>query len=284
MILAIEEPEAHLHSGAVHTLRALLEDISKSRQLIISTHEPALVRRDQVSCNVLVQGNKAKPASSLDEVRKVLGVQLAENLTSYDFVLLVEGPGDARLLMSYIKAREQKLYRAISSGRLGLVPLNGAANLPHQLRFYHGLVCNPIVFVDDDAEGNAALEKSRKDGLLDSGAQFCASKPGSTETELEDLLDQGIYATELCTQLGIPSLRPKSTKAIKLKWSARLERVLLENGKPKADLERLVREAKFKTGELAVAAGGKCFLPALAGPIDALALHLKQKLGILEST
>jgi putative ATP-dependent endonuclease of the OLD family len=84
LILAIEEPEAHLHSGAVHTLRALLEDIAKKRQVIISTHEPALVRRDNAAANILVQGNKAKPADSLEEVRKVLGVQLTENLGSVD--------------------------------------------------------------------------------------------------------------------------------------------------------------------------------------------------------
>lgn len=280
LILAIEEPEAHLHSGAVHTLRALLEDIAQSRQVIISTHEPALVRRDHVGANVLVQGNKAKPASSLEEVRKVLGVQLTENLASPDIVVLVEGPGDARLLTAYIKAKEPKLAKSVGGGRLRLVPLNGASNLPHQLRFYQALVCSPIAFVDDDAEGSAALEKARKDGLLDIGAEFCAGKPGLAESELEDLLDPSLYTAELCKLLGIPSLKPKSAKVAKQKWSERLAAVLLENGKPKGDLDRLLREAKFKTNELAVASAGTCFIPALIGPVDGLMKFLKTKLGI----
>lgn len=245
LILAIEEPEAHLHSGAVHTLRALLEDIAQTRQVIISTHEPALVRRDQVGANVLVQGNKAKPASNLEEVRKVLGVQMAENLTSPDYVVLVEGPGDERLLTAYIKAREPKVAKAIANGRLRFFPLNGAGNLPHQLRFYQALVCSPVVFVDHDAEGIAALDKARRDGLLDLGAEFCASKPGLNESELEDLLDPSVYTAELCQVLGVQSLKPKAKTAAKLKWSARLAAALLENGKPKGDLERLLGEAKY---------------------------------------
>ena len=283
LILAIEEPEAHLHSGAVHTLRALLEDIAQTRQVIISTHEPALVRRDNVGANVLVQGNKAKPAVSLDEVRKVLGVQLTENLVSPDVVVLVEGPGDGRVLTAYLKATQPKLARALASGRLRFTPLHGAGNLPHQLRFYQALVCSPVAFVDHDAEGNAALQKARKDGLLDTGAEFCANKPGLSESELEDLLDPALYTSDLCQHLGVTSLKPKAAKAARLKWSARLEAVLLENGKPTHDIERLLREAKFRTSERAVAAAGLCFIPALIGPVEALLAFLKTKLGVKDT-
>jgi hypothetical protein len=281
LILAIEEPEAHLHSGAVHTLRALLEDIATKRQVIISTHEPALVRRDVPAANILVQGNKAKPADSLEEVRKVLGVQLAENLVSPDVVVLLEGAGDARLLTARIKATEPKLYRAVANGRLRLMPLNGASNLPHQLRFYQALVCSAVAFVDHDAEGNAALAKSRKDGLLDTGAEFCAMKLGQSESELEDLLDPALYTQELCALLGVSTLKPKAAKATKLKWSAKLEVVLQEAGKPTADYERLIREAKFKVSELAISRAEKCFVPALTGPIDGLFNYLKVKFAIV---
>jgi putative ATP-dependent endonuclease of OLD family len=284
LILAIEEPEAHLHSGAVHTLRALLEDIAQTRQVIISTHEPALVRRDHVGANVLIQGNKAKPASSLEEVRKALGVQLAENLTSPDFVVLVEGPGDERLLTAYAKVHEPKLAKTIASGRLRFFPLNGAGNLPHQLRFYQALVCSPVAFVDNDAEGNAALGKARKDGLLDAGAEFCTSRPGLNESELEDLLNPAVYSAELCQLLGVPTLKPKSAKSAKLKWSSRLEAVLVENGKPKSDLDRLLGEAKFKANQLAVASADTCFLPALIGPIEGLMAFLRAKLGVKDAT
>jgi hypothetical protein len=194
----------------------------------------------------------------------------------------VEGPGDIRLLTARLKATEPKLFQAIRAGQLRLIPLHGAANLPHQLRFYQALVCSPVAFVDHDAEGSAALSKARRDGLLDVGAEFCALKPGQAESELEDLLDPAAYANELCTLLGVATLKPKAAKAAKLKWSAKLEAVLQENGKPVADHERLVREAKFKVTELAIARADTCFIPALTGPIDGLCTFLKTKLGIVD--
>lgn len=280
LILAIEEPEAHLHSGAVHVLKSLLEDIAQQRQVIISTHEPALVRRDDVSANIIVRGNKAKPAKSLEEVRQVLGVQLAENLVSPDLVVLVEGPGDERLLAARVRAVEPMLYKAMASGRLRIQALNGAGNLPHQLRFYQALVCSAIAFVDDDAEGNAALAKARRDGLLDTGAEFCTSKPGAGESELEDLLDPALYTDDLCRMLGLSTMKSRKKDASKKKWSARLELALSEHGKPKADHERLLREAKFRVSELAVAGAKNCFIPALASPVDALFSAVKASLGI----
>lgn len=280
LILAIEEPEAHLHSGSIHTLRALLEDIAQTRQVIISTHEPALVRREDVAANILVKGNKASPASSLEEVRQVLGVQLTENLVSPDLVALVEGPGDARLIAAHIKAREPRLYKFIASGKLRVFPLNGAANLPHQLRFFQALVCSAVAFVDHDQEGNNALSRARSDGLLDLSAEFSALKPGLRESELEDLLIPSIYEPQLFAHLGITTLKPKSVGAGKAKWSDRLLAVLKDHGKPAQDQERLLREAKFKVNELALAAAGTCFIPNLTGPIDALTAALKNRLKV----
>lgn len=136
--------------------------------------------------------------------------------------------------------------------------------------------------MDHDTEGNSALAKARKEGLLDTGAEFCAIKPGQTESELEDLLDPATYSGDLCTLLGVSSIKPKTAKAAKLKWSAKLEAVLKENGKPVADHERLIREAKFKVSELAIARADTCFMPALTGPIDGLCTFLKTKLSIMD--
>jgi hypothetical protein len=102
------------------------------------------------------------------------------------------------------------------------------------------------------------------------------------ESELEDLLDPKIYTSAVTAHLGVPSLVPKKAKAAKLKWSARLEEALLEAGKPEGDLDRLIREAKFRTNELAIADVAKCFIPALRGPIDGLMEHVKRKLRIVD--
>ena len=42
-IIAIEEPESHLHSGAIHSLIEVIQNISKNNQVIITTHNPLFV-------------------------------------------------------------------------------------------------------------------------------------------------------------------------------------------------------------------------------------------------
>lgn len=280
LILAIEEPEAHLHSGAIHSLKSLLEGLAAERQVIISTHEPALVRRDLVGANILVESNKARPAKSLDELRRVLGIQLGENLASPDLVVLVEGPNDARLLAAVAAAKSVQLKTALKGGRLGFFALNGAGNLPHQLRFYRSLVCDAIAFLDDDSDGNSAFSKAKADGLIDGASTYITSRPGLAEAELEDLLDPGLYSTILCNFLGVASLRPKSPKLQKAKWSARIEAVLLENGKPKAEIQSMVSQAKHHVHLAATQAASSCFLPALVSPIEALLAAIEQTLGV----
>jgi len=280
LMLAIEEPEAHLHSGAIHALKTLLENVAAQRQVIISTHEPALVRRDVLGANILVENNRARPAQSLEELRRVLGVQLGENLVSPDLVVLVEGPNDAALLRAVASNLRPALQAPIGSGRLVFQPLNGAGNLPHQLRFYQSLVCNALAFLDDDIEGNNAFAKVKNDGLLDGSGVFMSSRPGNKESELEDLVEQSLYSSSLLALLGVSKLRPKSSAAQKSKWSARIEAALQEQGKPKADIESLISRAKQHVNEVATANAAACFIPGLIGPIEGLLDAVIQQLGL----
>lgn len=280
LILAIEEPEAHLHSGAIHSLKTLLEGVAAERQVIISTHEPALVRRDLVGANVLVESNKARPAKSLEELRRVLGVQLGENLASPDLVVLVEGPNDAALLEAVASASSAQLKGALKGGRLAFRALNGAGNLPHQLRFYRSLVCDALAFLDDDVDGNNAFAKAKADGLLDGASAFVTSRPGLAEAELEDLLDPTLYSASLSSLLTVTTLRPKAAKFQKAKWSARIEAVLHESGKPKADIPSLIARAKHHVHTVSAANPTACLIPALAGPVEALIAAVGLKLGV----
>lgn len=58
-IIAIEEPESHLHPGAMHSLREVIETLSKDNQLVITTHCPLFVDRTSISRNIIIDGNSA---------------------------------------------------------------------------------------------------------------------------------------------------------------------------------------------------------------------------------
>lgn len=67
LILAIEEPESHLHPNAIHQLKAVIADIAKTNQVIMTTHCPLFVDRVAIKSNIIVHKNKATPARDIRE-------------------------------------------------------------------------------------------------------------------------------------------------------------------------------------------------------------------------
>lgn len=73
-VLAIEEPESHLHPRAIHSIREVLDNIGADYQVLVTTHSPVLADRLRVSSNIIVQSNQARVASNIEEIRDALGV------------------------------------------------------------------------------------------------------------------------------------------------------------------------------------------------------------------
>ncbi|PIV93232.1 MAG: hypothetical protein COW44_10555, partial [Flavobacteriaceae bacterium CG17_big_fil_post_rev_8_21_14_2_50_33_15] len=89
LILLLEEPESHLHPKAIHNLKKVLYDISKTNQVIVTTHSPIIIERLNVKQNIIVQNGKAAPAKNVNEIRDSLGITMSDNLSSAYLVLLV---------------------------------------------------------------------------------------------------------------------------------------------------------------------------------------------------
>lgn len=82
LILAVEEPESHLHPLAVHRLKEVLRELAANSQVILTTHAAPLVDREIVARNVIVQNGSAKSAETIQQVRDALGIKHSDNLTS----------------------------------------------------------------------------------------------------------------------------------------------------------------------------------------------------------
>ena len=87
-VIAIEEPESHLHPSAMHALRKVFRELSQKYQVVITTHSPLFVDRTNVSSNILVNKNKAAPARSIEQIRSLLGVRVSDNLDTPSWSLL----------------------------------------------------------------------------------------------------------------------------------------------------------------------------------------------------
>jgi len=132
-IIAIVEPESHLQHGAVHELRRVLGDLSKDGQVIISTHNPSFVDRENLSSVILVEEGRAEKVKSIDRLRSSLGVLVSDNLSNSEFSIVCEGAYDARALRIIFSSLSNRLKTLIANGTIVFESLGGGAKLNYKL-------------------------------------------------------------------------------------------------------------------------------------------------------
>ena len=70
-IIAIDEPESHLHPGAISELNKVIRNLKKGSQVIITTHNPQFTDVDNLKNNIIVDKGKAIPCKNIQEIREV---------------------------------------------------------------------------------------------------------------------------------------------------------------------------------------------------------------------
>ena len=273
-IIAIEEPESHLHPGAIHQLRQVLAELADRHQVVITTHNPLFVDRTVVQNNVIVQNNRAQPAKNIEELRKALGVRAADNLRHAEIVLVVEGEHDIDAVRSILSANSDRLRKALESGTISIDSLHGAGNLSYKLGELRSAICSAHCFLDDDEGGRRAFEGARREGLIGDGSVHWTTVDGSSEAELEDLYDTDLYADMLYRTYQV-SLDVASFHSSE-KWSKRMQRTFKAQGK-RWDT-RIEGDVKRQIGELVEHAPDRAVHSKRQGSIAGLVRALEDRL------
>jgi hypothetical protein len=277
LILLIEEPEAHLHPGAARKLRGVLQDVARTAQVVMTTHNAVFVDRARPSNNVIVEGNRARVATSIEDIRTQLGLVASDNLRNAELVLLVEGATDALVLKSVLAHLSPDLDAAIGAGRLAIEPAGGSDRVPFHASVLKMNLCHVHAFLDYDAAGRGAAAASQNRGILDaSEVQFVTAR-GRAEAELEDVFEVATYAPAILTTFGVtlPSAEFNQTRA---KWSGRMEAAFLAAGK---DWDQSKEPAKALVAAT-VAADPANALNARRSPVEALVQSLERHLAMLQ--
>lgn len=229
-IIAIEEPESHLHPGAIHQVNEIIRSLAGQTQVLITTHNPLFVDRSNVSANIIVSDGGAKPARSVKAIRDILGIKASDNLMHANFALVVEGQEDVIAMKALVQHRSQKLAAAIKANVLVIEPIGGAGNLSYKLSLLRNALCTTQVLLDHDQAGRDAFEKASADGfcsLADTNFTICQ---GCQDSEFEDTISVGLYRDRIFADFGvdldIPLFRGNE------KWSTRIKRVFTAHGKP----------------------------------------------------
>ena len=182
-IIAIEEPESHLHSSAIDRLKKILEDLSRTSQVIVSSHNPILVNRYDQGVNILVENGRAVFRPNIRQIRDSLGIKISDNLTDAENVILVEGETDKVILVSFIKTFFPKIYKEIERNTVIVQSSGGTANMPAILKTYSMLVCKVFVVTDADKPARETLKKLKEDGLVLESDYCSLTCTGKTESE-----------------------------------------------------------------------------------------------------
>lgn len=233
-VIIIEEPEAHLHPEAINQLNSIIEGLSENNQVIVTTHNPLFVVREDISRNIIIDSGTAKPAKNLKEVREVLGIKVSDNLINSKYVLVVEGTDDKEALQFILPKMSEKIGKALKQNLLTIHELGGASSLSYTLNLFKNMLCSYVVLLDDDEEGKKAFEKAEKENLLKIKTITFTTCKGMSEAEFEDCLKPTVYQKRIKEDFGCDlSLIPEFKK--NGKWSDRVKTSFKKIGKPWTD-------------------------------------------------
>jgi len=273
LVIAVEEPESHLHPSAIHELKAVLNELSNKHQLILTTHNPLFVDRRAIVNNVIVRDGKARAARNISEIREILGVRASDNLRNAELVLVVEGEDDKIAIEAILHKRSSYLRDALDNGTLAVDSLAGGTNLAYKLSLLRDSLCIVHAFLDHDKTGKESFDRARVQGLLtDREVQF-SIVPSLKEAEIEDLYVFDLYHDAIYRRFGV-SLKRKQFRS-KKKWSDRVANCFRASGRDWND--RIETEVKYLVAEL-VAQSPDSAINTYITPLDGLQESLEKRL------
>jgi putative ATP-dependent endonuclease of the OLD family len=279
-VIAIEEPESHLHPTAIRALRRVIDELAQKYQVVITTHSPLFVDRLNVRSNIVVNKNRAVPAKSIDEIRSILGVRASDNLKHAELVLVVEGDEDKIAIQALMREYSPVLAGAVESGKLAFETLAGGTNLSYVVGLLRdALLCSFHCFLDNDDCGRGSYQRAKLEGLVDVADVNFSTVLGMQDSEFEDLYDLAFYKDLIRNQFNVSLDNNAKFKTNRKKWSDRVRDVFKASGKawdPSVEMA-----VKAKLADLVAANPGAALNAQKRGVIDNLGETLLHKLGNL---
>jgi putative ATP-dependent endonuclease of OLD family len=224
VLLAIDEPEAHLHPDAVHKMAQVLREIATDQRVIVATHSPVLVNRTQLNKNLIVENNSVSKVHRIGQIRTCLGVRPFDNLSSAEFLVLTEGPTDCQVITAGLRDLSEVCAKALADGSLAVSDAVGADNLPNRARFSLEMMTDVVVIVDDDSAGRGVTDKLTKIASLDRGRIRKLSIAGRGQSVLEDMYSRDLLERAYAKHTGL-ELPPSSPADNGSTWSDRMKRL-----------------------------------------------------------
>jgi len=228
-VIAIEEPESHLHPEGARQLYKTISSLSEKHQVILTTHSPLFVNRMNLRENIIVNNGKATSVKKIKEIRDILGTLVSDNLINAENILVVEGEDDKIVLDKLLPRMSEKIRKAIQNGTLLIDYVAGAGNLSYKLSLYRNIQCRYHVLLDNDEAGRRAGQDAETQGLATTRNITYTLCKGSPNAELEDCYNKDAYDQALLDEFGV-NLNVREFRGNN-KWSDRIAACFKSQGK-----------------------------------------------------
>lgn len=225
IILAVDEPEAHLHSESIHDLKLLLEEFSTDQQVIIATHNAILVNSRNPESNLIVKANGAKPAASIAQIREVMGIRLHENLDSAEVVILVEGESDLSSLRKLLSTADKNVEGLFATNRIVVKAVNGSAKMVGLLKHERSTLTKVICVLDSDEAARLAMSELLKSRQISEQEIYMFEVEGKSDSEFEDLFEPRLYL-ELFNEAFKTDFSSENFDELSTKWSDSVKKLV----------------------------------------------------------
>lgn len=202
-VIAIEEPESHLHPESARQLYETINALSINHQVVLTTHSPLFVNRTNLKENIIVDCGKATPVKRIKEIRDILGTKVSDNLINAENVLIVEGEDDKIILDKLLPNMSEKIKKSLQNGTLIIDYIGGAGNLTYKLSFYRNIQCKYHVLLDNDDAGRQSGQTAEEQGLLNVRTVTYTICNGSPNADFEDCLEKSSYKEAIFNEFGV---------------------------------------------------------------------------------
>lgn len=210
-VILIDEPGMYLHPKAQQEMREVLNEHSKSNQVIYTTHSPYLIDSDNLMQLRLVEKiedfvdgeyneiskirekiHQSNNLNTLKPIHDAIGYSLSSELNlQHKKILICEGVSD----YYYVKTLELLFEQSLDCG---VTFANGCSNISILVSLYMGLgISDVYVLVDSDKAGIKERNKLIKDGVLDENHCLTTDATENVERAMEDIFDLHFFFSEI---------------------------------------------------------------------------------------
>lgn len=231
-ILAIDEPEAHLHPDAIRIINNTLRQLAQYQQVIVVTHSPILVGQTQSHTNILVENSTAQMRPSLKRIRECLGIQLSDSLTSAPICILVEGLTDATIYKTLLCENSTKIKNGFENAQLIISPTSGVCKLGRAVELQRQFLNKILILLDRDGAGKHVSNSLMNEHIVDESEIRLIpplERPQTSDVEIEDMLKPDFIASVLNEKFR-NAFTAQDFKAVNVKWSTNFTRAAQSSG------------------------------------------------------